>query len=296
MKKKINYIKSPMNYVGNKYKLLSQLHAIFPKNIHNLIDLFCGGLDISINTPAKFKFANDINENIINIYKSFQEKSIDEILSFVDNRIKEFQLSRVNQEGFLKYRDLYNTSKEYNTPLDLFTLTRFSFNNKISFNINKEFNSSFGWNHSDFNLTQRANTRAMHTAIQNIHFSSNNFRNFNISSFTDKNDFLYVDPPYLISNAVYNDGPKAINSKWELQDEIDLYNYLDKANEQGIKWAVSNVIAHKGKENVILIEWAEKYNVYDIYSNYSNAVYNKIKTKEPTIEVLITNYDKEKLI
>lgn len=294
MKKKINYIKSPMNYVGNKYKLLSQLHTIFPKNIHNLIDLFCGGLDVSINTPAKFKFANDINENVINIYKSFQEKSIDEILSFIDNRIKEFQLNRVNQEGFLKYRDLYNASKEYNTPLDLFTLTRFSFNNKISFNINKEFNSSFGWNHSDFNLTQRANTRAMHATIQNIHFSSNNFRNFDISSFTDKNDFLYVDPPYLISNAIYNDGPKAVNSRWDIQDEIDLYNYLDKANEQGIKWAVSNVVAHKGKENVTLIEWAEKYNVYDIYSDYSKAVYNKIKTEEPTIEVLITNYDKER--
>lgn len=294
MKNKITYIKSPMNYVGNKYKLLNQLYAIFPSNINNFIDLFCGGTDVSINTPAIKKYANDINTDIINIYKAFQNKSIEEIMSFISARIKEFKLTKLNDEGYLKYRELYNTNPNYSTPLDLFTLSRFSFNNKISFNINKEFNSSFGWNHSDFNLTQRANTRAMHKAIQNIHFSSNNFRNFDISSFTDKNDFLYVDPPYLISNAIYNDGPKAINSRWDLQDEIDLYNYLDKANEQGIKWAVSNVVAHKGKENVILIEWAEKYNVYDIYSNYSNAVYNKIKTEEPTIEVLITNYDKER--
>ena len=296
MKNKITYIKSPMNYVGNKYKLLKQLHTFFPKSINSLIDLFCGGTDVSINTQAKYKFANDINQNIINIYKTFQDKSIEEILNFIDTRIKEFQLTRFNHEGYIKYRDLYNTNINYKTPLDLFVLSRFAFNNKISFNINQEFNASFGWNHSDFNLNQRANTRAMHAAIQTIQFSSKNFRDFDISIFTNPNDFLYVDPPYLISNAIYNDGPKAINSKWEPQDDIDLYTYLDKANEQGLKWALSNVISHKGKENEILIEWADKYNVYDIFSDYSKAVYNKTKTTDPTIEVLVTNYKMEDII
>jgi len=211
-------------------------------------------------------------------------------MEFINARIKEFQLTRFNAEGFLKYRDLYNTNPEYHTPLDLFVLSRFAFNNKISFNINHEFNASFGYDHSDFNLTQRANTRAMHAAIQNIQFSSVDFRNFDISKFTSPNDFLYVDPPYLISDAQYNTGPRAINSRWDVQDDIDLYAFLDKANEQGLKWAVSNIVAHKGKENVALIEWSEKYNVHDIFSDYSKAVYNKTKTTEPTIEVLVTNY------
>lgn len=295
MKHKITLIKSPMNYVGNKYKLLKQIQPLFPTNINNFIDLFCGGTDVSINTEAINKYANDINTNIINIYIAFQNKNIDEIMEFINTRIKEFSLTRFNAEGFLQYRDLYNTNPDYHTPIDLFTLSRFSFNNKISFNTNMEYNGSFGYNHSDFNLTQRANTRAMHAAIQNIQFSSIDFRNFDISKFTDPHDFLYVDPPYLISDAQYNTGPRAINSKWDIQDDIDLYAFLDKANEQGLKWALSNVIAHKGKENATLIEWSEKYNVYDIFSDYSKATYNKTKTSEPTIEVLITNYEKEKL-
>ena len=282
-----------MNYVGNKYKLLKQLYQFFPTEINNLIDLFCGGTDVSINTIAKNKYANDINNNIIDIYRAFQTNTIDEVMEFANKRIKEFSLTRFNAEGFLKYRDLYNTNPNYQTPLDLFVISRFSFNNKISFNTNNEFNGSFGYNHSDFNLTQRANTRAMHAAIQDIHFSSIDFRNFDITSFTHPNDFLYVDPPYLISDAIYNKGPKAINSRWDEQDDIDLYAFLDKANEQGLKWALSNIIAHKGQENVILIEWAEKYNVYDIFSDYSKAVYNKTKTTEPTIEVLVTNYKSE---
>lgn len=293
MKNKTTLIKSPMNYIGNKYKILKQIQPLFPTHINNFIDLFCGGLDVSINTEAINKYANDINTNVINIYTTFQTKSIDEIMEFINFRIKEFSLTRFNSEGFLQYRDLYNTNLDYHTPMDLFILSRFSFNNKISFNTNMEYNSSFGYNHSDFNLTQRAHTRALHAAIQSIQFSSVDFRNFDISKFTDSHDFLYVDPPYLISDAAYNTGSRTLNSKWDIQDDIDLYNFLDKANEQGLKWAVSNVLSHKGKENVTLIEWSEKYNIYDIFSDYSHAVHNKIKTTEPTIEVLITNYDND---
>ena len=292
-KDKIRYIKSPMNYVGNKYKLLSQLHPLFPKNINNFIDLFCGGADVSINTVAAHKYANDINENVINIYKTFQEKTIDEVMSYIDNRIKEFKLSRTNAEGYIEYRNLYNTSKEYHTPLDLFTISRFAFNNKISFNTNKELNCSFGQHHSDFNLTQRANTRALHAAIQDIHFTIGNFKDVDISSFTHPNDFLYADPPYLISAAQYNTGARAVGERWELQDDLELYAYLDKANEQGLKWAMSNVMAHKGIENGALMEWAEKYQVYDIDADYSKCVYNRRNTDEPTLEVLITNYKLE---
>ena len=170
MKNKNNFIKSPMNWFGNKYKLLNQLYPLFPSNINNFIDLFCGGCDVAINAQAKQKQANDINTYIISIYKAFQEKSIDEIMLYIDNRIKEFKLTRLNVDGYLQYRDLYNTNSLYKTPLDLFTLSRFSFNRKIEFNIDGEYNSSFGYSHSDFNLNQRANLRAFHPMIQNINF------------------------------------------------------------------------------------------------------------------------------
>jgi len=58
----------------------------------------------------------------------------------------------------------------------------------------------------------------------------------------------------------------------------------------GIKWAMSNLLCHKGIENVSLIEWAEKYTIQDIFSNYSRSSYNARDYAEPSIEVLITNY------
>lgn len=40
----MNYIKSPFNYVGGKYKQLDQLIPLFPQNIDTFVDLMGGGI------------------------------------------------------------------------------------------------------------------------------------------------------------------------------------------------------------------------------------------------------------
>ncbi len=42
------YIKSPLNQIGGKYKLLNQIVRYFPKNIDTFYDLFAGGCDVAI--------------------------------------------------------------------------------------------------------------------------------------------------------------------------------------------------------------------------------------------------------
>ena len=90
-------------------------------------------------------------------------------MNYIDTRINEFQLNKTNEEGYLKYRDLYNTKNSgYDTPLDLFTITRFSFNQIIRFNNKMQFNAAFGKNRSSFNDNMRNNTIAFHPKIQPI--------------------------------------------------------------------------------------------------------------------------------
>lgn len=288
------YIKSPFNYQGNKYRQLTQLCKIFPQNINNFIDLFTGGGDLAINTPANHIYANDINTFIIDIMREFQTKPVQEILGFMDSRIKEFDLSKTNESGYNQYRDLYNTNESYHTPLDLFTLSRFSFNNLIRFNKDLELNIAFGRNRSSFNPTQRKNTIAFCEKIKTVTLSSNDFRTFDLSNY-NQDDFLYIDPPYLISGAVYNANAREAEQKWEQKDDDDLYKYLDEANNHKIKWAMSNMIKHKGKINQSLVDWIKdnNYNIFNINSNYSYCSYNAIMTEDPTIEVVITNYEKE---
>lgn len=286
------FIKSPFNYVGNKYKQLPQLFQIFPDKINNFIDLFCGGCDVSINMLERANkiYANDINRFVIEILQEFKNNTIEEILQFIDERIKQFDLAKDKEEGYYQYRILYNNGT-HSTPLDLFALTRYSFNNNLRFNNKQEMNQASGIGRSWFNPQQRKNTILLHQAVQNIQFSCKNFRDFDLTPF-NKKDFIYVDPPYLISSAYYNSGAKEADQRWEERDDFDLFNYLDKANTN---FAMSNFIYHKGQTNKGLIEWIKDnhYKTYDIHSDYTHCVANIVKNDNPTLEVVITNYDKE---
>ena len=142
------YIKSPMNYIGGKYKLLPQILSYFPDNINNFVDLFAGGVDVGVNVKAQNVFCNDINYFLTDIYKSFQNIEIEDLLSYIETKISEYDLSKTNTEGYLKLRKDYNLTKK---PLDLFILICFSFNHQIRFNSLHEFNTPFGKNRSSFN-------------------------------------------------------------------------------------------------------------------------------------------------
>ena len=62
------FLKSPLNYIGGKYKLLPQLTEYFPKNINTFVDLFSGGFNVGINVDSKKTICNDINSFIIDLY------------------------------------------------------------------------------------------------------------------------------------------------------------------------------------------------------------------------------------
>ena len=120
----------------------------------------------------------------------------------------------------------------------------------------------------------------------NIDFYSEQFDKLNLQNLK-KNDFVYCDPPYLITTGSYNDGNRGFKD-WKEEEELKLYEVLDNLDKKNVKFALSNVIEHKGKENKLLKEWSKKYRVIYLTSNYSNSSYNKKKKK--SIEVLVVNY------
>jgi hypothetical protein len=81
------------------------------------------------------------------------------------------------------------------------------------------------------------------------------------------------------------------NLFWTKEHEKDLLALLDKMNERGVQFALSNVFYSNGKTNYQLIEWAKKYNVYAMSRQYRNANYRR-KNHALAQEVLITNFKK----
>ena len=278
------YIKSPLNYTGGKYKLLNQILPLFPEDINTFVDLFTGGCNVAINVNANRVIANDLCSEVISVYEGIQNGTTEENIRMIEETINEYSLSKENKEGYLELRSYYN---EGNKDWYIFyTLIAYAFNNQIRFNKKGEFNIPFGKDRSDFNPALKQKFRDFSDAIhnKNIRFTNYDFRKLSVDKLKE-NDFVYLDPPYLITDATYNMG-------WNEEAEKDLLSLCDKLNEKGIKFAISNVLEHNGSKNEILIEWSKKYNINYLNYNYSNCNYHKKDNGHKSVEVLITNYKK----
>ena len=274
------YIKSPMNYMGGKYKLLNQILPLFPKDINTFVDLFTGGCNVAVNVSANKIIANDLCTQVIDTYKGIQNNNTEKAIEMIEKIINEYDLSKENKEGYLELRSNYNYgNKEWYV---FYTLLAYSFNNQIRFNKKGEFNMPFG--KRCFNIVLKKKFKDFSTAIhnKNITFTNENFKDLNMDKLGE-NDFVYLDPPYLVTEATYNTG-------WNEETERDLLSLCDKLNDKGIKFAISNVLEHNGSKNKILIDWSKKYNVNYLNYDYSNCNYHKKDNGHKSVEVLITNY------
>lgn len=280
-----------MNYTGGKYKLLPQILPLFPSEIDTFVDLFTGGGNIAVNiNNANRIIANDFETRIIEIYKTFQKYEIDELIKTIELAIQRFGLTKENADSFNNFRTYYNKHIEdgysFIMPVMLYVLICYSFNHQFRFNSKGEFNMPFGKNRSQWNNTMKKNLISFHKAIteKNIVFTDKDFTELKLDKLKP-NDFVYCDPPYLITCATYNE-----KDGWNEQRERDLLNLLDNLDSRSVKFALSNVLFSKGKTNDILIEWSKKYVVHHLDYTYQNCNYHTKDKESKPDEVLITNY------
>ena len=284
-------IKSPLNYIGGKQKLLEQILPLFPNNINTFVDLFAGGCNVGINVTANNILFNDNLSFLVEMYKEFQSRELNKIIEHIEQRIHKFSLSLFNEAGYKELRQYYNDNKE---PLDLFVLVAYSFNHQIRFNNNHQFNNPFGKERSNFNAVMKQNLVNFVKKLQEINceFFCHCFEDFDFSNLTN-NDLVYCDPPYLITTGTYNDGKRGFKG-WSEKEEKSLLQTLDKLSDRNIRFVLSNVLEHKGKSNTLLTEWLGNnpdYNINYLDMNYSNSNYQTLdRNKHATVEVLITNY------
>ncbi len=284
------YIYSPLNYIGGKKRLLNQIIPLFPKKISTFVDLFCGGCNVGINIDANKIIFNDNIIYLIDMYNYFNEYDPEYIIISIEKRIEELNLSITNYEAYLSLRNEYNIKRN---PSDLFLLAAFSFNHQIRFNSIHQFNTPFGKNRSSYNIKMKYNLINFLNTIhsKNVVFNHGDFRLFDYN-LLGKDDFVYADPPYIITKGTYNDGKRGFTG-WYDKEEIALLNILKLLDNNGIKFALSNVIEHKGNENKILKEWINKNNyiIHKLSMNYKNSNYHTMNCdKGETQEILVTNF------
>ena len=153
----------------------------------------------------------------------------------------------------------------------------------LRFNSNGDFNLPVGNVDLNQNVIKALNYYFEFCTKKEVLFYTLDFRDYFKMWNFKSNDFIYLDPPYLISNSEYN-------KLWSEDDEKALLSLLDELNAKNIKFAISNLLEDKGNKNIIFEQWAKKYNIYEISSNYIN--YHNNVRKENHREVLVTNFKK----
>lgn len=309
---KEKFLRSCLNYTGGKYKLLPQLFPLFPNEFNNFIDLFTGGGVVGINMADSYdlfnlsekKFIlNDIEPHVIDLFKFLQTHSYDQLVERIERIIAVYGLSDTlkngyvfynldsgtgassyNKEKYVNLRNDYNTGKFENDDRNIvfYILIIFGFNNQIRFNSKGEYNLPVG--KRDFNSNMRSKLKEFQETLHNHEFV---FENKDFREITDitANDLIYCDPPYRITTASYNE-----SGGWGLEDDLALFDYLDKANAIGAKFVLSNVAVHKGRENNELVQWASKYNLHILNYHYNNSNYQSNAKNSSTVEIVVTNY------
>ncbi len=295
--------RSPLFYIGDKYKLMKQLVNLFPKEVSDFYEPFVGGGTVFLNIRADKYYLNDNDKNIINIHRFLFGSSNNPDLFFknVENIIKKYRLSRsykediipislkkkckktyfarFNKGGYEKLRVCVNKNIK-NDPLILYILLIYGFNRMLRFNGGGKFNLPVGNVDFNKNVVNALNSYFDFTRNKKITFSSKDFRSYFADRKYGKNDFVYLDPPYLITASEYN-------KHWDQKAEADLLKTIDDLDKKGVKFALSNVTHYNGRKNDLLIDWMKKYKTHKVKSNYISYHNNG---KKQIKEVLITNY------
>lgn len=209
-------------YPGNKKRDLQFFFQYIPSCIETFIDPFCGSLstlvychDYVFGKSGKF-FVNDTYEHLIMFFQKIQDglgPRMFRKLQQLDNTKDWFDLIRNFSTAGKNV--LFDPNEDHHLDLAtrFFYLRIVSFNNHVQFNKKQTLFTSSRDNRVDYNVTLKKyhdlfNTDTIRSVIKHGSFTSMDYLQFLNSKKVEPHlkspkTFLYLDPPFLISNHKY---------------------------------------------------------------------------------------------
>ncbi|HIP12473.1 MAG TPA: DNA adenine methylase [Arcobacter sp.] len=272
---------SPLNYIGSKAKMISEIKENLPLDYNSFIDAFGGGSNVAINIKADKVVYNDINHFVKNLVESFQKHDTYQYISYIKRIIKKYGLEKADTESYKKVRSFYNSlAIEKRDPRLLYTIILYGYNQQIRFNGNYDFNNPVGMRWFNDKVLEKLISFSRVLKEHNIIFENKEYTELDVEM--DSNTFFYMDPPYRLTTGSYNDGKRGF-AGWNESTEKELFEFADKLHHNGKYFMISYIMQHKGIKNDALKSWIEEreYRVIDI----------KERQGINRQEVLIVNYD-----
>ena len=216
-----------IKWVGWKRQLIEQFQKLFPKQFNNYHEPFLWGWAVFFNLQKKQSFLSDVNEELINVYKTIK-KHPKELIKFLESL-------EYSKEKFLEIRawDREEWGLENYTKIE--RAGRFIYMNRTCFNwlyrVNSsgQFNVPF-WKHTNPDYVQKENilntSKLLNKTKAKIKLQGFEKVLKNANSW----DFVYFDPPYDVLTESANFTSYDKSGFWrDMQEKLrDVFVKLDK--------------------------------------------------------------------
>lgn len=269
-----------LKWVGGKRQLIPEIEKYFPdkKDISTYYEPFVGGGAVLFHFQPKKAVINDVNEELINLYKVIKDD--------VESLIEDLGNYENDEDLYYEIRAL-DRSPEFKNLTNIQRASRIHFLNKTCYNglyrVNSagEFNTPFG-KYKNPNITNDTVLRAVSN-----YFNKSKIKILN-GDFEEalkgirKGAFVYFDPPYdPISSSSnftgYSEGG------FDRDEQIRLKEVCDRLNSRGVRFLLSNSSTEFIKD---------LYKDYDIISVNAKRSINSVGSDRGEVEeVLVKNYD-----
>jgi DNA adenine methylase len=256
-----------LKWAGGKTQLISEFEKKLPNmTMNTYVEPFVGSGAILFWVLGEFAqlkkaVVNDINEDLINTYKTIQSTP-KELVSILDVLQNEYHLlddsTDEKREYYYQKRELFNKrQQEQVTHSALFIfLNRTCFNGLYRVNRKNEFNVPMG-SYKKPTICDKSNILAVSEALQKVELLCGDFEQ--TVNYTSSNTLFYFDPPYkpLSETSSFNSYAKG---EFNDEEQIRLKKFCDRLDHLGHRWILSNSDV-KGKN-------AEDNFFDDLYSNF----------------------------
>lgn len=188
-----------INYSGTKIKFIDIINNEINRSTNEIyVEPFLGSGSIFFNLEKKFEqyILNDLDTNIIKMYKAFQNATYSDFKDMEDICTIKYDIKN-NKEDFYTFRNNVNKIEdEYYYGLGLFFLCNSTINSMARFGPNG-FNSSFG---KRFRTLSKNDFDLIVSKLKRAEIYNTDFFNLNIP---EENCLLFLDPPYMERPTAY---------------------------------------------------------------------------------------------
>ena len=219
-------IQKPFKYMGSKGRFYNEIKEIFLLNKKNIyVDLFAGGMEIAVNLKEDIKdlkvTANVKDEHIESFLKcnKMAIKKYNELVNFLYKDIEKIS-SRFLFADKEKWQIIKNRYKEFWNDNKL----NFSEDERKMVELLASMNKGYSLSNSFFSIQKMEKIKIYLKKLKNIDITHNYFN----ESWSYKDSFILLDPPYLCGTEIVKIGKKGYNYNniWTEKDDARLVKFI----------------------------------------------------------------------